>query len=437
MEMIQNNDQEQQRRQIVLIIQKFLGIIISRQQLFKKTIIQNRRKTIQRMRFRHMLLRQQYFQMMIDSQRQLLAEFISSYDPEISEVSVTEIQEPVEGQFWESMLKNYTESDWIEQFRMSKSTFDMICKSVAHELRPGTTSVPLKNLICFEKRVALSIYTMSTGEDYRQVAKLFGVSRTSVCKFVKRFAKVFIASTKDILLKMPEQEEIQSIFENFQEKSNLPSVFGCLGEVHLQVNPPTADEAKYLNANRWPSIILTSLVDDKLLFRDIEIRMNNLTKPKKFLDSTITKDAFYGAVNDENFISPYTISPGNSSFPLDETNITPFPVVRTKEEEDFNAAVSTVLNIQKEVEERLFARWKILSKKTDLEPNTMQLITLCCCLLHNLLEENAEPFDDNWKIPIHRFKIPNSKQKACPNTNKGFLLRDNLCRALSNSLIGF
>lgn len=440
MEMIQNNTQDHQRKEMVqVIIQKFLNIIASRQQLFKKTIMQNRRKSIQRIRFRQMLLRQQYFQIMTDIQRSFIAELASPRSPRlVNGGEELVVPKPIEGEFWENVVKNYTEDDWIETFRMSKGTFDMICRWVAPGLKPGTTSVPLKNLIPLEKRVALSIYTMSTGEDYRQVARLFGVSRTSVCKFVKRFSTVFITSTKKILLKMPRREEMPSIFENFQKMCNLPLVFGCLGEIHLQVNPPPAEESKFLNANRWPSIILSSLVDDKLLFRDIGIKMNTFSRTKPFLDSTVMKETFTESVNDDgDTVSPYTVSCGNCSFPLDETNITPFPEARTREEEDFNAAIDTVLNVQEEVQERLFARWRILSKKTDLEPYTMELITLCCCLLHNLLEEKGEPFTDDWKISIDRYKVSKTNEKIGPDTAEGIYLRDFLCGVLSSSLIGF
>lgn len=87
MEMIQNNVLDQRRKEMAkMIIQKFMNIIASRQQLFKKTILQNRRKSIQRIRFRQMLLRQQYFQIMTDIQRQFVMEMAVPRSPRMNGV---------------------------------------------------------------------------------------------------------------------------------------------------------------------------------------------------------------------------------------------------------------------------------------------------------------------------------------------------------------
>lgn len=62
----------------------------------------------------------------------------------------------------------------------------------------------------------------------------------------------------------------------------------------------------------------------------------------------------------------------------------------------FNEAIENVLVFKENAYMRLFARWRILQRKYDLEARTIEAIAKACCALHNLLEENEDGYREEW-----------------------------------------
>ena len=82
--------------------------------------------------------------------------------------------------WWEQVVNStFTEQDWLENFRMSRSTFLYLCD----ELRSGIEkqNTIMRRAVSTEKRVALTLWFLATGADYRTVGHLFGVSKSTVC----------------------------------------------------------------------------------------------------------------------------------------------------------------------------------------------------------------------------------------------------------------
>lgn len=182
-------------------------------------------------------------------------------------VKVRELTPPAQLSFYDDSVLKFDEADWLTTFRMSKKTYTWLCAQLHEALKPNGSSVPLKNLISVEKRVALVLYAFATGADYRIVAELFGVSRTSVCKFMKRFADSVIEKFGNKLIALPTSlSEYDEIRRKFKLVSNMPPlVVGVLGECELPVNPPADDLASYYNEAGNPTLCMQTLVDDKLM----------------------------------------------------------------------------------------------------------------------------------------------------------------------------
>ena len=78
-------------------------------------------------------------------------------------------------QFWfEHMLLNqYTNNIWREHFRISRQTFQFICNLVRpHLVRQDTN---MQRAIPVEKRVAVALWRLATGNSYRTTGLVFGV----------------------------------------------------------------------------------------------------------------------------------------------------------------------------------------------------------------------------------------------------------------------
>ena len=81
--------------------------------------------------------------------------------------------------WWDRIVKNsFSDTDWYENFRMTHTTFNFLCGELKDHLI-GKDTV-MRKAIPVEKKVALTLWFLATGSDYRSVGHIFGVSRSTV-----------------------------------------------------------------------------------------------------------------------------------------------------------------------------------------------------------------------------------------------------------------
>ena len=87
--------------------------------------------------------------------------------------------------WWESIVPEFTNRQWVDNFRMSEETFMYLCNKMRPVLKRQDTNfrlcVPLKKI------VAIALWKLATNGEYRSIGHLFGVSRTTVCRCVQQF----------------------------------------------------------------------------------------------------------------------------------------------------------------------------------------------------------------------------------------------------------
>ncbi|XP_055920162.1 uncharacterized protein LOC129951834 [Eupeodes corollae] len=403
--------------------ERIMSIFATQLMSFRRTILWNRRQTIQRIRNRQRIHRNQYLHQMMSIQNEFLMQ--------LPITATKKFIRDADSRFWEGVVPTYTDEQWLETFRMSRKTFHWICDRLDVTMRPNGASVPLKNLINLQKRVALSIYTLATGDDYRMVAELFGVSRTSVCKFIKRFADSIIEEMASFLLVMPQDEaEYDVIRQTFQAASSLPNVVGCLGFCLIPINASANNAELYAKPNGGTSITMQALIDDKLLFRKVSMVPNS---PTMFMDSPqeliMTKSQPVG----DRLVPSFVISP-NQYYPLNSWLMQKYPNPQTPQQHAFNEAVDNVLDFKENAYMRLFARWRILQRKYDLEARTIEAIAMACCALHNLLEENEDGYREEWGDSVDTSKCnPTFEADRRKDSKQALKTRDYLTQTIYNS----
>ena len=79
------------------------------------------------------------------------------------------------GHWWQHVVPSFTPREWLENFRMSKSTFEYLCD----QLRPFVQRqhTRLRSPLSVERRVTITLWTLSTPAEYRTIGHLFGVAR--------------------------------------------------------------------------------------------------------------------------------------------------------------------------------------------------------------------------------------------------------------------
>ena len=80
-------------------------------------------------------------------------------------------------QFWfkQLVVNHYQDHLWREHFRVSRDTFEYICGLVGPQLIRQNTI--LRQAITVEKRVAILLWRLATGNSYRTVGLTFGIGR--------------------------------------------------------------------------------------------------------------------------------------------------------------------------------------------------------------------------------------------------------------------
>ena len=97
--------------------------------------------------------------------------------------------------WWETIVNRvFTDSDWVENFRMSEGTFNYICQELQAIIAKEDTV--MRKAIPVRQRLAIALWRLSTNSDYRTISHLFGVSRSSVCTIVREVCQAIV----DILL---------------------------------------------------------------------------------------------------------------------------------------------------------------------------------------------------------------------------------------------
>ena len=115
-------------------------------------------------------------------------------------------------QFWfENLLQGaFVEDWWKENFRISRRTFEYIVRVVGPDLAKKDTR--LRQSIPVNKRVAVALWRLATGDTYRSTGLQFGIGRCTAMLIKHDFCKA-IAKRATEFIKFPEteQEVLQSI----------------------------------------------------------------------------------------------------------------------------------------------------------------------------------------------------------------------------------
>ena len=116
--------------------------------------------------------------------------------------------------------------------------------------RLAKQNTQLRRAIPVEKRVAIAIWRLSTGNSFRSVAKTFAVGKSTAVKILREFCTE-IARLSPQFIKFPSnrRENAQAI-EKFKlcYEPKLPQVVGAIDGTHVKiVAPDVKGKADYFN----------------------------------------------------------------------------------------------------------------------------------------------------------------------------------------------
>lgn len=130
------------------------------------------------------------------------------------------------GCFWERDVPKMDDNVFKDIFRVSKSSFTKICEKTKDLAKTDTN---MRACIPLGKRVAIALYALGSSAEYRTVAALFGVGRTTVGKIVLEFCHSVSNNFKTCISSYPPSpEEVTRIVHGFKNLG-FPQCYGALG----------------------------------------------------------------------------------------------------------------------------------------------------------------------------------------------------------------
>ena len=160
---------------------------------------------------------------------------------------------------------------WRENLRMNRATFQILC----NELRPHIErkSTKFRRAVPLEARVAITLWRLGTNAEYRTIAELFGVGRSTACEIVLETCEAITLHLLAKYVHFPQGESLRDIIAGFKHKWGFPQTVGAIDGTHIPIVKPQESGADYYNRKGYYSILMQAVVDFRCLFLDIYIHM--------------------------------------------------------------------------------------------------------------------------------------------------------------------
>lgn len=174
---------------------------------------------------------------------------------------------PQTQQCWDNIVPGFSNYRFIRNFRMSRESFNYICRRLRRVLQRQTTNYSLP--IPVNKRVAIALWRLATNNDYRSVSHLFGVGIATVCRCVQEFCCAVLQVLLPDHIKTPDAMKLMEMATYFDNRWRAPQCVGAIDGSHIPIVAPQVFPRDFYNRKGWHSIILQGVVDGRGLFWDV------------------------------------------------------------------------------------------------------------------------------------------------------------------------
>lgn len=290
---------------------------------------------------------------------------------------------------------------WKPNFRMNRETFETLCDYLRNDLVRHETR--MRRPVPVEKRIALGLWRLSTGNSYRSCGLQFGLGKSTAKTICQEFEEA-LCRRKDLFIRFPfDADEVRKATSDFEDQYHFPQVVGAIDGCHIEINAPPENREDYYNRKQFYSINLQGIVDPNLMFQHIAVGY-----PGSIHDARVLRlSGIYALAQDERILSVPTkivsgieLRPmlvGDSAYPLSGWLLKPFPHRGnlTRQQRRFNVKLSAMRSVVERAFGMLKGRWRILLKKVEQKHRSVARTVTAACILHNFCIMQGDTFDDD------------------------------------------
>ena len=332
--------------------------------------------------------------------------------------------------WWEQVVINtFTPNDWLENFRMSNATFLYICNELRSAVERSDTV--MREAIPVEQRVALTLWFLSTGADYRTIGHLFGVSKSAVCLVTKQVCTAIVKILLPKYIKFPRSDGLKEVVDGFKHKLGFPQCAGVVDGTHIPIISPEEYPADYYNRKGCHSILMQGTVNHLGLFVDVYIGWpGRVHDARVFANSTL-----YRKGQDGELLPSWTESIGGRDVPLVILGDPAYPLLSwmmkafpdngrlSSQQKMFNYRLSRARVVVEHAYGRLKGRWRCLLKRLDINVKDVSELVAACCTLHNVCEVHGDTFDEDWLEGVENISSTNTADGGSSQSESGENIR--------------
>ena len=306
-------------------------------------------------------------------------------------------------QWWQNMLgENATDSNWKKNFRMTRDCFYEIAALLDPFIAPKHGS-PNHRLLSTEKKLAITLYYLKDTGSLWMTANTFGVHQCTCSKTIVDVCNAINKHLGPTYLHLPRTRgEMREKVSEFEVKFGMTQAFGCIDGTHVPIKRPPKDSQEYFNYKQFFSLNIQAVCDSKGIFIDVDCRWpGSVHDAKVFANSSISDQLKGGKLpRIYNTLLPgYEAIPnyliGDPAYPLTPFCMKEFQTCTTNEQVLFNNMLRSARNKVECAFGRLKARWRFLTRKVDLKFEMVPTVSYTCFVLHNFLEMQKMPIDED------------------------------------------
>lgn len=276
---------------------------------------------------------------------------------------------------------------FILRYRFSKEVVLKILEEIDHRLEyPTDKNKPLSPI----QQLLLTLRYYATGSFQLVTADLNNVSKSTVCRYIKKVSET-IASMRQKYIQFPHGQEMNHVMRNFYDIAEFPGVLGSIDCTHIPILSPGGQNAEvFRNRKTYFSINVQTISDTDLLIRNIVARWPGSVHDSYIFDNSEIRMLF----ENKRICGGHLL--GDNGYRLSDYLLTPFLHCSHPSQDKYNDAHIKTRNTV----ERQYGVWKrrfpVLSLGISTNIETTLAIIVATGVLHNIAiqTKDVEPPED-------------------------------------------
>ena len=144
--------------------------------------------------------------------------------------------------------------------------------------------------VTVEERVAVTIWKLATNVEYRTLAIMFGLGRSTVAEIVVETCREIAAHLLTEYVKIPSGDRLKEVVDGFETFWGFPQAVGAIDGSHIPIIRPEESGSDYYNRKGYYSILVQGLVDHRGIFLDVNIGWpGKVHDARVFINSSLYK----------------------------------------------------------------------------------------------------------------------------------------------------